>query len=54
VGRLGLTEVMLVLALLFLVFAEYFIAFVAKRVLRPRKQLPASPPPTSSSEETGP
>ncbi len=35
-GRLGLTEAMLVLALLFLLFAEYFIAFVARRVLRPR------------------
>jgi hypothetical protein len=37
VGKLGFTEALLGLALLFLLFAEYFIAWVAKRVVRPRR-----------------
>jgi hypothetical protein len=55
-GRLGLTEALLVLALLFLVFAEYFIAFVARRVLRPKKRLEATRdlPDVAPSAEDGP
>jgi len=37
VGKFGLTEAWIALALLFLIFAEYLGSYIARRVLAPRR-----------------
>jgi len=60
VGKFGLTEAWIALALLFLIFAEYLGGYIVRRVLAPRKSATRktdalSPPaPPVETPETGP
>ncbi len=53
-GKFGATEAWIAFALLFLIFAEYAGAAIAKRVLTPRRSAAPKPDPAPTDMETGP